>query len=55
MSDFHLPIYFFFIIYFDESSLKVMENAFYFILKDLFVLKVFKFLWQFFHHVEKVI
>ena len=26
-----------------ESSLKVMENAFYFTLKALFVLKIFKF------------
>ena len=27
-----------------ESPLKMMENAFYFILKALFVLKIFKFL-----------
>ena len=27
-----------------ESSLKMMKNAFYFTLKDLFVLKIFKFL-----------
>ena len=31
-------------ICFDESPLKVMENAFYFILKALFVLKIFEFL-----------
>ena len=30
-----------------------MENAFYFILKALFVLKMFKFLSWFFGHVEK--
>ena len=27
----------------NESSLKIMENAFYFTLKALFVLKIFKF------------
>ena len=30
-------------IYFNESPLKVMKNAFYFILKALFVLKMFNF------------
>ena len=30
-----------------------MENAFYFILKDLFVLKMFKFLSWLFGHLEK--
>ena len=28
----------------NESPLKMMENAFYFVLKALFVLKIFKFL-----------
>ena len=32
-------------IYFNESLLKMMKNAFYFILKSLFVLKIFKFLY----------
>ena len=36
-----------------ESPLKVMKNAFYFILKALFVLKIFKFLSRFFGHVGK--
>ena len=31
-------------ICFNESPLKMMKNAFYFILKVLFVLKIFKFL-----------
>ena len=40
-SESHLPKTFFFIC-FDDSSSKMMKNAFYFILKDLFVLKIFK-------------
>ena len=36
-----------------ESPLQMMKNAFYFILKALFVLKVFKFLSWFFGHVGK--
>ena len=32
------------VIFFIESPLKMMKNAFYFILKALFVLKIFKFL-----------
>ena len=32
---------------------KVMKNAFYFILKSLFVLKIFKFLSKLFGHVGK--
>ena len=36
-----------------ESVLKVMKNAFYFILKSLFVLKIFKFFSRHFGHVEK--
>ena len=32
------------VISFVESPLKIMKNAFYFILKALFVLKIFQFL-----------
>ena len=32
-----------------ESPLKMMKNAFYFILKALFDLKIFKYLWLFGH------
>ena len=39
--------------FFNESSLKMMKNAFYFILKALFVLKIFKFLSWHLGHVEK--
>ena len=35
-----------------ESPLKIMKNTFYFTLKALFVLKVFKFLFYPFGHVE---
>ena len=51
-SDSHLPkkIYF---ICFNDSPSKVMKNAFYFILKALFVLKIFKLLSWLFEHVEK--
>ena len=38
---------------FTESPLKVMRNTFCFILKALFVLKIFKFLSWLFGHVEK--
>ena len=38
---------------FIESPLKMMKNAFYFILKALFVLKIFKFLSRLFGHVGK--
>ena len=41
-SDSHLPKKFLFIC-FNESPLKMMKNVFYFILKALFVLKIFKF------------
>ena len=41
-SDSHLPKKFF--VCFNDSPSKVMKNAFYFILKALFVLKIFKFL-----------
>ena len=33
-----------FLIYFNESSLKLMENAFYFMFRTLFVLEIFTFL-----------
>ena len=36
-----------------ESPLKIMKNAFYFTLKALFVLKLFKFLSRLFDHAEK--
>ena len=48
----HLPKKICFIC-FNESPLKMMKNAFYFILKAFFVLKIFKFLSQRFGHVEK--
>ena len=38
---------------FIESPLKVMKNAFYFNLKALSILKLFKFLSWLFNHVEK--
>ena len=41
------------IICFNDSSSKIMKNTFYFILKALFVLKIFKFLSWLFGHVEK--
>ena len=42
-------------ICFNESLLKVMKNAFYFILKALFAHKIFKFLSWLFGHVEKLL
>ena len=36
-----------------ESPLKMMKNVFYFMLKALFVLKIFKFLSGLFGHVGK--
>ena len=36
-----------------ESSLKMMKNAFYFVLKALFVLKILKFFPVLFDHVGK--
>ena len=36
-----------------ESSLKMMKNTFYLILKALFVLKIFNFLSRLFGHIEK--
>ena len=38
-----------------ESPLKIIKNAFYFILNVLFVLKIFKFLSWLFGHVEKTV
>ena len=40
----------FFVICLTESPLKMMKNAFYFILKALFVLKIFKFFSRLFGH-----
>ena len=48
----HLPNNFLFIS-FNESPLKMMENAFYFILKALFILKIFTFMSWHFGHVEE--
>ena len=42
-----------YVIFLIESPLKKIKNAFYFILKALFVLKIFKFLLQLFGYVEK--
>ena len=36
-----------------ESPLKMVKSAFYFILKALFLLKIFKFLSRLFGHAEK--
>ena len=49
--DSHLPKK---IIYFNGSPLKMMKNAFYFILKALFGLKIYKFFSWLFGHVEKM-
>ena len=51
-SDFHLPQKLALFASF-ESPLKIMNNAFYFILKAFFVLKILKFLLWLFDHVEK--
>ena len=40
---------------FNDSPSKMMNNAFYFILKALFVLKIFKLLSWLFGHVEKIV
>ena len=50
--DFHLPKKVLFIC-FNESPLKMMKNAFYFILKALFVLKILNFLSWHFGHIEE--
>ena len=51
-SDSHLPKKFLFIC-FKESLLKMMKNVFYFILKALFVFKIFKILPWHFDHIEE--
>ena len=38
-----------------ENPLKLIRNAFYFILKAVFVLMIFKFLFWLFGHVEKTV
>ena len=43
----------FYFIYSNESPFKMMKNAFYFILKALSVLKIFKILSWIFRHIEK--
>ena len=50
-SDSHFPKKCF--ICFNERPLTMMKNVFYFILKALFILKVFKSLSWLFSHVEK--
>ena len=42
-----------FILCFNDNPSKMMENTFYFILKVLFVLKIFKSLSRLFGHIEK--
>ena len=42
-----------FFICVNDSSSKMIKNAFYFIVKALFVLKIFRFLFLLFGHVEK--
>ena len=42
-------------IYFSDSLSKIMKNAFYFILKALFVCKIFKFFSWLFGHVAKTV
>ena len=39
--------------WFNKSFLKMLKNAFYFILKALFILNIFNFLFWLFGHVEK--
>ena len=51
-SDCHLPKQICFICIY-ESPLKMMRNAFYFILKAFFVHKIFNFLSWFFVHAEE--
>ena len=43
-----------FVIFLIESPLKMKKNAFYFMLKALFVLKIFTFLSWLFGHVGKM-
>ena len=51
-SDSHLPKKIVFIC-FNDNPPKMMKSAFYFILKALFVFKIFEFLFWRFGHVEK--
>ena len=46
-SDSHLPKKKFFFICFNDSPSKMIKNAFYFILKAIFILKVFRFFLDF--------
>ena len=49
-----LPLFkIFFFVSVTESSLKMIKNAFYFILKALFILKISKYLSWLFGHIEK--
>ena len=41
------------VVFLIESPLKMMKNAFYFILKALLVLKIFRFLSRLFGHLAK--
>ena len=43
-----------FLFIFNDTPSKMMKNVFYFILKPLFILKIFKFLSWLFGHVEKM-
>ena len=52
-SDSYLPKKIFY-IFFNEGPLQMMKNAFYLILKTLFVLKIFRFLAWHFGHVEEM-
>ena len=52
-SDFHLPKQLFVFICFNEGPLKMMKNASYFMIKVLFILEIFKFLFRHFGYVEK--
>ena len=47
----HIPKFFF--IFCNENPSEIIKDAFYFILKALFILKIFKFLSWHFGHVEK--
>ena len=51
-TDSHLPKKILFIC-FNDSPSKMMINAFYFVLKAFFILKIFKFSSWLFEHVEK--
>ena len=56
MSCIYIYIYIYWIFCkFNDSPSKMMNNAFYFILKALFVLKIFKLLSWLFGHVEKIV